>query len=49
MVSEIAYITIYVPSRTESGEQVCTLWRLKINIVADLTPKLLIGMDSLLP
>jgi hypothetical protein len=48
-VQEVAYITIYVPSRVKSGEQVCTLWRLRVNIVPKLGPDLLIGMDTLVP
>ncbi|KAH5051067.1 hypothetical protein HBI81_244260 [Parastagonospora nodorum] len=48
-ITEVAYITIYVPSETQTAEQVCAVWRLKVNIANDLAPDLLIGMDSLVP
>lgn len=49
MTTEIAYLTLFVPSHTKSGEQVYALWRVCAYIVEHLGPNLLLGMDTLAP
>ena len=46
---QIAYITLYVPSTTDSGERVFSLWRIRAYITPQLGPNILLGMDTLVP
>ncbi|KAF2708079.1 hypothetical protein K504DRAFT_503266 [Pleomassaria siparia CBS 279.74] len=44
-----AYITLYIPSRRNTNETVFALWRIRVYVVENLKPDLLLGMDTLVP
>jgi hypothetical protein len=48
-ILEVAFITLYVPSNTESGEPVFALWRTRVHIIPELTANMPLGMDTLVP
>jgi hypothetical protein len=46
--TQAAYIALYIPSWLDT-RQVLTLWRMRVYIIPDLKPNILIGMDNLVP